>query len=149
MTRPHRIVVGLHPAWAVKIMIYEYKVGMRVRDQYDRDYLGEVVEVMDEDKIHVRWDLQLDEVQRHDPCEIRPYDPVGDKIVAQKAQRKVDEATTLLESAFQAWREAQEIYAGYSSEGAGGELCRSEEVDTSKFEGTVEGFGWSTSSLHC
>ena len=132
---------------AGEIMI-EYKVGMRVRDRYDRQYLGEVVEVVGDDLILVRWDNEPQEFGRHDPYEISPFDPQGDKIAAQKAQIKVDEACDHLEEAFKAWQEAQEIIVGHSDEGAATEL-EPAGVDVSKFEGIVERVGWSTSSLYC
>lgn len=130
-----------------EIMI-EYKAGMRVRDRYDRQYLGEVVEVVDVDEVHVKWDQEPEKIQRHDPYEISPFDPEGDKVAAQKAQVKVDEATNLLEAAFKAWREAQEIIVGHSEVGAATEL-EPAGVDISKFEGVIENIGWSTSSLYC
>lgn len=129
---------------------FEYKAGMRVRDRYDRDYLGEVIEVVEEDEIHIRWDTEPDRIQRHAPCEIRPYDPGTDKVIAQQTQAKIDEAATLLEAAFKAWRNAQEIYTGSDvDEGTASEFLHDPSISVAKFEEVIENNGWSTSSLYC
>lgn len=129
----------------------EYQVGTRVRDRYDRDYLGTVVEVVDEDEIHVKWDGEPEEISRLDPYEIAPYDPEEDKRRAIRAQNKVNEATSALETAFRLWQEAQEEYSGDAEHGTeyAYDMKRDPNMDLSKFEEVVEANGWSTSSLYC
>ncbi len=131
-------------------MRVKYTVDMRVRDRYDRSYLGTVTEVVDEDEIHVKWDSG--DTGRYDPCEIAPYDPEEDKRRAIRAQNKVNEATSALESAFRLWQEAQEEYSGSAEEygtGIAYEMRRDPNMDLKAFEEVVESNGWSTSSLYC
>jgi hypothetical protein len=121
---------------------------MRVRDRWDRNYLGEVVEVVDEDEIHVKWDHD-DVTSRHDPSEIAPYDPEGDKAKAIKTQAKIDEASHSLEAAFKALREANALELGSDDYEGAYALKGNPYLDLSKLEDVVESNGWSTSSLYC
>jgi hypothetical protein len=126
---------------------YKYEVGMRVRDRWQRDWLGKVVEVVDEDEIHVEWDEG--DISRHDPSEIAPYDPEGDKAKAIKTQAKIDEATHSLEAAFKALREANTLELGNDDYEGAYALKGNPYLDLSKLEEAVESNGWSTSSLYC
>jgi hypothetical protein len=130
-------------------MNYKYEVGMRVRDHYDRKYLGTVAEVVDEDEIHVKWDGEPERVGRHDPSEIRPYDPQGDKAMLVKLQAKVDEAAASLEAGFKALREANALELGSDDYEGAYALRGVPGLDLSKLEDVVESNGWSTSSLYC
>jgi hypothetical protein len=126
----------------------QYQVGMRVRDRWDRKYLGEVVEVVDEDEIRVKWDHD-DVISRHDPSEIAPYDPDGDNAKAIIIQAKIDEATHSLEAAFKALREANALELGSDDYEGAYALKGNPYLDLSKLEDVVESNGWSTSSLYC
>ena len=129
-------------------MKFKYEVGMRVRDHYDYKYLGSVVEIVDEYEIHVKWDHD-DIISRHDPDEIRPYDPQGDKEKLAQLQAKVNEATASLESAFKALREANALELGHDDYEGAYALRGVPGLDLSKLEEVVESNGWSTSSLYC
>lgn len=130
-------------------MSYKYEVGMRVRDYYDRKYLGKVVEIVREDEIMIEWDGAPGEPNRHDPHEIRPYDPQGDKELLVKLQAKVDEATASLEAAFKALREANALELGHDDYEGAYALRGVPGLDLSKLEEVVDSNGWSTSSLYC
>ena len=129
-------------------MLIKYEVGMRVRDRWDRKYLGEVTEVVDEDEIHVKWD-HGSRVQRHDPSEIAPYDPEGDKTRTAQTQAKIDEATHSLEAAFKALREANALELGSDDYDGAYALKGNDDLDLSKLEEAIENNGWSTSSIYC
>jgi hypothetical protein len=128
-------------------MLVKYEVGMRVRDRWDRKYLGEVTKVVDEDEIHVKWDHST--ISRHDPSEIAPYDPEGDKARAIITQAKIDEATHSLEAAFKALREANALELGSDDYEGAYALHGNDDLDLSKLEDVVNRNGWSTSSLYC
>ena len=130
-------------------MKYKYEVGMRVRDRWDREYLGEVTEVVDEDEIHVKWDRGDNGIGRHDSGEIAPFDPEGDNARAIITQAKIDEATHSLEAAFKALREANALELGSDDYEGAYALKGNPYLDLSKLEDVVESNGWSSSSIYC
>lgn len=128
--------------------MHKYKVGDKVRYFNNRTDLGTVVEVVDDDEIHVKWDSDS-EIGLHDPHEIAPYDPEGDALRAQRAQEKIDEATHSLEAAFKAWAGAQNEYADREGQDVAYSMKQDELIDLKDFEGVLNVNGWSTSSLYC
>jgi len=133
-------------------MKFTYEVGMRIRARNEDDISGEVVEVIDNDEVRVRWDYD-GHVSWAEVREIMPDTPEAHAQMAEltkQVQTKVDEATTLLDQAFKAWFEAAALQAGREVDSSDAYYLRGNpDLDLSKFEEVVERNGWSTSSLYC
>lgn len=136
-------------------MKFTYEVGMRVRTREDAGVTGEVIDVED-DEVKVLWDY--DKSSNWTEARFLLPDVVGvEHLLAEdnkKIQAKINEAASLLEQAFKAWRLANAMQQGYEEdkdeyfEGAYA-LRENEDLDLSVFEKVVERNGWSTSSLYC
>lgn len=144
-------------------MLFNYTVGMQVRLREDEDEKGVVYKLdpdaPEEGAIYVQWD-DMDGPRWTELHDIMPDTPEATRQLAdfnQKIQANIDEATSLLEQAFQKWRKANAmqaegienpVYDGPYFEGAY-HLRGNPDLDLSKFERVVERNGWSTSSLYC
>lgn len=139
--------------------LFEYEVGVRVRDRRHEDRKGKVVEVEDYSEVYVLWD-GTSEAHWCETRDLMPDDPEAINKIAdfnRKIQANIDEATTLLEQAFKKWRLANAMeMEGTETPGddrnyfEGAYALRGNpDLDLSKFEGVVENNGWSTSALYC
>lgn len=133
-------------------MKFTYEVGMRIRARNEDDVTGEVVEIIADDEVRVRWDYD-GHVSWAEVREIMPDTPEAHAQMAEltkQVQTKVDEATTLLDQAFKTWFEAAALQAGREVDSSDAYYLRGNpDLDLSKFEEVVERNGWSTSSLYC
>lgn len=129
---------------------HKYSIGDKVRLDYDRNYIHEVMEILDncvgEQVLMVKpieGEGHAFKISSHD---LHPYDIEADQAMAIEVQMLIDTATHSLEAAFEAWRAAKEKYSenspSYSMQG-------DDLLDMSKFEAVFERNGWSTSSLYC
>jgi hypothetical protein len=133
-------------------MNFTYEVGMPVCLRGNKGFKGVVTEVDGEYDVKVSWDDDDKVGEWSEVSEMMPDTPeVHAQLeeMAKKAQAKVDEAASLLESAFKAWREAQTIYTGYDGQGSAYQMRQDGLVILSKFEGIINREGWSTSSIYC
>lgn len=140
---------------------FTYEVGMRVCLRSDESIKGEITEVEDESEVRILWDHRKDEGPKwYETRDLMPDTPEARQKIAalnRKIQAKVDEATSLLEQAFKAWRTANAMEMdGTDNPGPDDDyfegayaLRSNEDLDLSKFEEVVERNGWSTSSLYC
>lgn len=120
-----------------------YTVGQRVRDRYDRNFLGRITKIEDVDDIYVQWDQGSHSLC--DSSDLRPVDVEADKAKAARVQAKINEAAQSLEAAFKAWKQAAEEYDVGEAYG----MKHDPLLDLSEFEGILQRNGWSTSSLYC
>ncbi len=142
-------------------MKFKYEVGMRIC-LIERKDRGGVVTREDEDGLWFQWDKEVGTNEEHwledYEHEIMPDTPEAREQWAEmtkKIQAKIDEAASLLEQAFKAWRQANAMQ-WYGEEDTGDDgfegayaLRMNNDLDLSKFEKVVEENGWSTSSLYC
>lgn len=133
-------------------MKFTYKIGDRVCHRDELDKAGTIESFYDDeegDELRVNWD---DIGSRW--CETRDIIPDTDEARQQLAdlykqvQSKVDEATSTLDAAFKAFREAASLISG-RDDAEPYYLRHNKDIDLSKFEEVVEQNGWSTSSLYC
>lgn len=140
------------------LMKFDYQAGARICSREKTERKGTITKV-DEDGAWFLWDN--DDAEREHwvgdyEHEIMLDTPEAHAHVAEmvkKAQAKIDQASSLLEQAFQAWHQAAAI--AWYGEDNGEEFTEtyvlrySQGLDTSKFEAAIEEAGWSTSSLYC
>jgi len=124
-----------------------FKVGDKVRYDYE-ECVGKILEVKDTDpaEYKIDWGYSHRAPEWEDIKNLVLVDEEADRALAAQLQSKINEATSAMEEAWQAFSAAREEAYKRSSLAA---MSESGLVNLKDFERTAERFGWSSSSLHC
>lgn len=126
----------------LRLNMNKFPIKTVVRVNGNPTEIGEVVEVIDEYQVRVKWNFG--ETLDTDSDELIIFDPEADQAALKFAQAKIDEAASAFENAFKAYQESRNLldedFYYYQ---------RRKMLDLSKLDKVIEVHGWSSSSLYC
>src|SRR5437870_1096187 len=123
----------------------DIKEGMYVYSYYYS--YGKVNDIIDDEFVNVLWDCDTDHayIDQVEIAELELFDLEAHKEMLKVAQKRIDQAVSEFETAFQTVIELRNI-CHMSTEGL---LAEVPGLDLSKLENVLTSNGWNHSSIYC